>query len=241
MAITLTNTYDSFQLYWFGSISRCIVPNAAQFGWNYHIPSYSSNVERSKTNGFAHKYCVSCEVIVTSSYFTLHVSTVDRCFIGFHSPMLITCWSCPTNVRALHQYLGDQFHFFPQTRLLNRKCQMDPPQLLVTHLSFKKTSIFTLKGGKETLAGSFNPVEIHLSKWESSQVGVKIKNIWNHHPVTLKRGKETILTDTLPKVLLGYPSKNHKPPTAQKKFDAGNPTIRQCRREKRHVHPVFYS
>ena len=45
----------------------------------------------------------------------------------------------------------------------------------------------------------------------------------------------------MPKVLLGYPSKNLKPPTAQRKFDARNPTIRQCRKKKRHVHPVFYS
>lgn len=49
---------------------------------------------------------------------------------------------------------------------------------------------------------------------------------------TLKGGQETTVADTVPKVLLGYPSKNLKPPTAQRKFDARNPTIRQCRKKK---------
>ena len=31
------------------------------------------------------------------------------------------------------------------------------------------------------LVGGFNPVEKYQSKWESSQTGMKIKHIWNHH------------------------------------------------------------
>ena len=36
------------------------------------------------------------------------------------------------------------------------------------------------------LVGGFNPSEKYASQIGSSpQVGVKIKNIWNHHPVNL--------------------------------------------------------
>ena len=47
--------------------------------------------------------------------------------------------------------------------------------------------------GQTYLAGGFSPVEKYQSRWESSPIGVKIKNIRNHHLDTVVSFREFLL------------------------------------------------
>ena len=50
--------------------------------------------------------------------------------------------------------------------------------------TYMKTINFMVNVGK--LVGGFNPSEKYYSQFGSfRQVGMKIKNIWNHHPVNI--------------------------------------------------------
>ena len=61
---------------------------------------------------------------------------------------------------------------------LQKRLNLYPPKK--TYRSHLKMDGY---GWNTILAGGFNPSEKYLSNWIISQVGVKIENIWIHHPV----------------------------------------------------------